>query len=59
MWSGRVIPVSKTTGQTIFAFFSFYEGTDIIKTQEKAMAQFELNQETYNYWLGEWRFVRR
>lgn len=57
MWCGNVIPLHK--GQSIFEFFTQHYGEDIVKVRETAEWLFDLTRDEFNYWLGEWRFVRR
>lgn len=57
LWSGREIP--RCRGKSIFQFLSQHEGRDILKIRDRAMFWFDLTEEDFNYWLGEWRFTRR
>jgi len=46
-------------GVSIFRFLSEQDGQDILRVRDLATFRFDLTEEDFNYWLGEWRFTRR
>lgn len=54
--SGEFLPTRN--GQTILDFLSIHDGADVILTRNLAMKRFKIDEDVFNYWLGQWRFQR-
>jgi len=51
-------PKCKNTGKTIYEFFDTHEGGDILLIRNLAMKRFGISENEFNYWLGDWRFLK-